>query len=88
MSKEKYNKFFKSFEESFDRASYDISKTLIGVLAILCMVFITWVSLLWGLGCLFRLQIKEGVIALLVSLLSAMFSRGGGKIIEILEKNN
>jgi len=76
----------KRFLEGFDQTCYEIFKTLIGMIGLVCGLLISWVSLAWSIGCFVRLEIGEGFLALLVSLLSIVIWRGSGKLYETINE--
>jgi hypothetical protein len=75
----------KKHQNTIDQICYKIFIKLIGIVGLLCMVLISWISFLWSIGCFIHLEIKEGIIALLVCLLSIVFWKGSEQLYEKLK---
>lgn len=70
------------FLTEFDDFSYKALVQIIGVVSLICYVFVWWVAILWSLGSFIRFEFIEGFVALGVCILSAIVARGGGILLE------
>ncbi len=66
--------------ENFDSNCYEAFINLLGIIGFLCGLLIYWVSFFWSIGCFIHLQIREGLVALLVCILSIIVWRGSEKL--------
>ncbi|OGY85665.1 MAG: hypothetical protein A2233_05625 [Candidatus Kerfeldbacteria bacterium RIFOXYA2_FULL_38_24] len=66
----------RKLQKKIDKHSFDIFMKLLIIVSIFCQLFVSWIAFVWSIGSFIELDIVEGIVALVISIVSIFFRKG------------